>query len=573
MEFFINNIIVILFLPIWISFIIFFNNFADFSHSKKLTYIITFLNSLAGFIFSLGCLYYFVSDPMKTFEMNLMWLPFNDFSISFGILVDKLSCLFLSLFFFVNLVVQTYSYHYLIKNTSFHMFFIILNLFNFSVVSFLLSNNLIQSCIFLTLINAICYLFNNFSYNTIDVSNKTKNMFLLNGLSDICLFTSVVSFIYFILNYSQETDVSSLLFINLPMISLNVNSFVSNGIYLFLISLFLISIVIRMGIFPFHTGPLSLNKSLSCFSSIYIPIVILLLPIFLFIRIWPVFSFNENIFTYINYFILLSSIIFAICAIYQKRLNKVLIYLALSKFAIVFVILNLGYFDQALYIIICDVVTFTLLFLISGLVLYNFNYSDNLKYIKLNSKIPLVCFLIGIISLSNLFFAGFFSLKSISYNLLADKNIPLLIILDLVSFLVTFALFRLFFLLYNKDKTFDNKSQWIRLPIVVITLPLVLLCLFEKYFASEICSFKFNFISKIYMIFNIIAVIITYKLSQQNALINLKPKLVQNIAINNLYAQDFFFIFKRLYKFLCKVINKSPLYILNKISKREDKTV
>ena len=530
MEFFINNIIVILFLPIWISFIIFFNNFADFSHSKKLTYIITFLNSLAGFIFSLGCLYYFVSDPMKTFEMNLMWLPFNDFSISFGILVDKLSCLFLSLFFFVNLVVQTYSYHYLIKNTSFHMFFIILNLFNFSVVSFLLSNNLIQSCIFLTLINAICYLFNNFSYNTIDVSNKTKNMFLLNGLSDICLFTSVVSFIYFILNYSQETDVSSLLFINLPMISLNVNSFVSNGIYLFLISLFLISIVIRMGIFPFHTGPLSLNKSLSCFSSIYIPIVILLLPIFLFIRIWPVFSFNENIFTYINYFILLSSII-------------------------------------------CDVVTFTLLFLISGLVLYNFNYSDNLKYIKLNSKIPLVCFLIGIISLSNLFFAGFFSLKSISYNLLADKNIPLLIILDLVSFLVTFALFRLFFLLYNKDKTFDNKSQWIRLPIVVITLPLVLLCLFEKYFASEICSFKFNFISKIYMIFNIIAVIITYKLSQQNALINLKPKLVQNIAINNLYAQDFFFIFKRLYKFLCKVINKSPLYILNKISKREDKTV
>ena len=161
----------------------------------------------------------------------------------------------------------------------------------------------------------------------------------------------------------------------------------------------------------------------------------------------------------------------------------------------------------------------------------------------------------------------------ICFNLLADRNIPLLIILDVVSFLVTFALFRLFFLLYNKDKTFDNKSRWIKLPIVVITLPLLLLCLFEKYFASEICSFKFNFISKIYMIFNIIAVIITYKLSQQNALINIKPKIIQTIAINNLYAQDFFFIFKRLYKFLCKMINKSPLYILNKISKREDKTV
>ena len=75
------------------------------------------------------------------------------------------------------------------------------------------------------------------------------------------------------------------------------------------------------------------------------------------------------------------------------------------------------------------------------------------------------------------------------------------------------------------------------------------------------------------MIFNIIAVIITYKLSQQNALINIKPKIIQTIAINNLYINDFFFIFKRLYKFLCKMINKSPLYILNKISKREDKTV
>lgn len=573
MEFFINNIIVILFLPIWISFIIFFNNFADFSHSKKLTYIITFLNSLAGFIFSLGCLYYFIANPMKTFEMNLMWLPFNDFAISFGILIDKLSCLFLSLFFFINLIIQTYSYHYLINNTSFHMFFIILNLFNFSVVSFLLSNNLIQSCIFLILINAICYLFNNFSYNTIDVSNKTKNIFLLNGLSDICLLTSIVSFIYFILNYSQETDVSSLLFINLSMISLNVNSFVSNGVYIFLMSLFLISIIIRMGIIPFHTGPLSLNKSISCFSSIYIPIVILSLPIFLFIRIWSIFLYNENIFTYLNHFIILSSIIFAISAIYQIRLNKVLIYLALSKFALVFVILNLGYYKQALYITICDVITFALLFLISGLVLYNFNYSDNLKYIKLNSKIPLVCFLIGIMSLSNLFFAGFFSLKLISYNLLSDKNILLFIILNLISFLVTFASFRLFFLLYNKDKTFDNKSQWIRLPIVVLTLSLILLSCFEKYFTLEICSIKFNLISKIYLMFNIFAIIITYKLSQQNALINLKPKIIQNIAINNLYAQDFFFIFKRFYKFLCKIINIQSFCIFEKISKRENKTI
>ena len=573
MEFFINNIIVILFLPIWISFIIFFNNFADFSHSKKLTYIITFLNSLAGFIFSLGCLYYFIANPMKAFEMNLMWLPFNDFAISFGILIDKLSCLFLSLFFFINLTIQTYSYHYLIKNTSFHMFFIILNLFNFSVVSFLLSNNLIQSCIFLILINAICYLFNNFSYNTIDVSNKIKNIFLLNGLSDICLLTSIVSFIYFILNYSQDADVSSLLFINLSMISLNVNSFVSNGVYIFLMFLFLISIIIRLGIIPFHTGPLSLNKSLSCFSSIYIPIVILSLPIFLFIRIWPIFLYNENIFTYLNYFIILSSIIFAISAIYQIRLNKVLIYLALSKFALVFVILNLGYYKQALYITICDVITFALLFLISGLVLYNFNYSDNLKYIKLNSKIPLVCFLIGIVSLSNLFFAGFFSLKLISYNLLSDKNILLFIILNLISFLVTFASFRLFFILYNKDKTFDNKSQWIRLPIVILTLPLILLSCFEKYFTLEICSLKFNLISKIYLMFNILAIIITYKLSQQNALINLKPKLIQNIAINNLYANDFFFIIKRFYKFLCKIINIQPFCIFEKIRKREDKTI
>lgn len=573
MEFFINNIIVILFLPIWISFIIFFNNFADFSHSKKLTYFLTFLNSLAGFIFSLGCLYYFISNPQKTFEMNLMWLHFSDFSISFGMLIDKLSCLFLSLFFFINLIVQTYSYHYLIKNTSFHMFFILLNLFNFSVVSFLLSNNLIQSCIFLILLNAICYLFNNFSYNTIDVSNKTKNIFLLNGLSDICLIISMVSFIYFILNYSQETNVSSLLFINLSMISLNVNSFVSNVVYIFLISLFLISIIIRMGIIPFHIGPLSLNKSLSCFSSIYIPIIILSIPIFLFIRIWPIFSFNENIFTYFNPYILLSSIIFAICAIYQIRLNKVLIYLALSKFAIVFVILNLGYFYQALFMTIVDVITFALLFLISGLVLYNFNYSDNLKYIKLNSKIPLLCFLIGIISLSNLFFAGFFSLKSISYNLLNDKNILLLIILNIVSFLVTFASFRLFFILYNKDKTFDNKSQWIRLPIVFLTLSLIFLSYFEKYSTLEICSFRFNLISKIYLIFNIFAIIITYNLSKQNALINLKPKLIQNIAINNLYANDFFFLFKRFYKFLCKIINMKSFCIFGKIKKREDKTI
>ena len=216
---------------------------------------------------------------------------------------------------------------------------------------------------------------------------------------------------------------------------------------------------------------------------------------------------------------------------------------------------------------------FALLFLISGLVLYNFNYSDNLKYIKLNSKIPLLCFLIGIISLSNLFFAGFFSLKSISYNLLNDKNILLLIILNLVSFLVTFASFRLFFILYNKDKTFDNKSQWIRLPIVVLTLSLIFLSYFEKYSTLEICSIKFNLISKIYIIFNIFAIIITYKLSQQNSLINLKPKILQNIAINNLYANDFFFIFKRFYKFLCKIINMKPFCIFGKITKREDKTI
>ena len=139
--------------------------------------------------------------------------------------------------------------------------------------------------------------------------------------------------------------------------------------------------------------------------------------------------------------------------------------------------------------------------------------------------------------------------------------------------MVTFASFRLFFILYNKDKTFDNKSQWIRLPIVVLTLSLIFLSYFEKYSTLEICSIKFNLISKIYIIFNIFAIIITYKLSQQNSLINLKPKILQNIAINNLYANDFFFIFKRFYKFLCKIINMKPFCIFGKITKREDKTI
>lgn len=570
MEFFINNIIVIIFLPVWVSFIIFFNNFADFSHSKKLTYIITFLTSLTGFLFASGCFYYLLSNPMKTFEMNLMWLPFNDFSISFGILIDKLSCLFLSLFFFVNLIVQTYSYHYLIQNTSFHMFFIILNLFNFSIVSFLLSNNLIQSCVFFMLINAICYLFNNFSYNTIDVSNKTKNIFLLNSLSDICLLTASVSFIYFILNYSQDLDVSSLLFINLPMISLNVNSFVSNALYILLCMLFLISIIIRIGIFPFHTGPLSLNKSISCYSSIYIPIVILLLPMFLLMRIFPIFSLIDNIFYYINYLIIFSSIIFAICASYQIRLNKVLIYLSLSKFALVFAILNHGYFKPSIYIILVDIITLTLLFLISGLVLYNFNYSDNLKYIKLNSKIPLFCFLTGIISISGLFFAGYFSLKSILYSLIIEKNIGLFLIVNVITILITFASFRLFFILYNKGKTFDNKSAWIKLPIVILTIPLILLCCLEKHFMPGfICSLKYNIISKIYIIFNLLAIIMAYNLSKQNTLIILKPKFIQNLAINNLYAYDLFYLFKKIYKFLCKIINRLAFCIIEKNEKEK----
>ena len=104
MEFYADNILLIVFLPVWVCLIIISGIIFKITESKKLTLLLTLLSTFTGLIFSLNILNYVKTNNL-VLEKNFLCLSKGEINLYFGVLTDSTSAIFIVLLILISFIV------------------------------------------------------------------------------------------------------------------------------------------------------------------------------------------------------------------------------------------------------------------------------------------------------------------------------------------------------------------------------------------------------------------------------------------------------------------------------------
>ena len=227
MDFFVQNICMTIFFPLWVSLLILVGKFTGTLKSKKMILILTLISNVLCFLASCFVFAKVILNPNFIYENTIPFLSIKNINFEIGCYVDLISSFMLIILFTISLLVQIYAYFYMKNDKSFVRFFTFLNFFIFSMGGLLISPNLFQTYVFWELVGVASYLLIGFWYQKESAQFASKKAFLMNRIGDFCLLAGVIFISVILYNYAPSVDFVSAPFSKLDEIASSVYSYKS----------------------------------------------------------------------------------------------------------------------------------------------------------------------------------------------------------------------------------------------------------------------------------------------------------------------------------------------------------
>lgn len=577
-DFFIENIYTVILIPLWIFLVIVLGRFFNVVQSKKIISLITLSSTLYGLVFALGSFMYMLQTPDFSFENTYTFLKIQDFAVNFGVYVDNLSVIMLLLVTTISFIVQLYASKYMSKDKSFPRFFGYLNLFNFSMLGLVLSQNLIQNYVFWELVGVSSYLLIGFWYKKPSASNAARKAFLMNRIGDFGLLAGTIAVSYFMFQYSNEVSLAGVPFSEINDVGNYLYSYTNDFVFNVICGLMLLGSFAKSAQFPLHTWLADAMEGPTPVSALIHSATMVAAGVYLIARLYPIYSLSEGIMYFIAVIGLITALICAYFAITQNDFKRILAYSTSSQLGLMFLALGAGAYTGGLFHLITHAYFKSMLFLCSGIVIQCLHEQHDIRFmggVRKYLPIAAMCYLIGCLSASGLLFSGFFSKEMILTTLLENNHFKLSIGFLIVSLMTAFYMFRSYFIVFEGDfkgeKTPLKAPVTLNLPILILAVfTLVLGCLTHDGFEKFI---KFG----IYTVQNAKAVnplFISISVSLVGALLatvfygtKAKPfkiPVLYQLSYNRFYIDNFYdFLTKRIYYILGKVCAFVDSYIVD----------
>jgi len=465
-EIFLDNIYLVLLLPLWIFLIIMLGRFFSVYVNNKIICLLTLLSSAFGFILSTGALIKLPYD--KILETQIPIIKINDFIINAGLHVDRTALIFALVLYAISFCVQLFSVSYLKDEKKFYRFFALLNFFNFSMSALLFSPNLYQTYFFWELVGICSYLLIGFEYSKDKISVASKKVFIINRFGDTALIGAIILSSYFIYTYAPNKALTSLSFTDLNTVSTLVYAYATSPIYEIICSLFLISIFVKSAQFPFYTWLQDAMQAKLPVSALLHSATLVASGLFLGLRILPFLTLDTYFLKIISIIGILTTLICSLSACSQTNPKKTLAYSTSAQLGLMFFALgNLN---------IKAVIAFFVTHALIKSSLFMTLPSENEKWNYTKS----ILFLINGLSLSGLIFSGMIAKEMIT----AEISDFYLGIFAISSFLTAFYIFRIA-LYIQKSHGIDKKYPDLK-EILAIFILLGLNILFYIYLYNNI---------------------------------------------------------------------------------------
>lgn len=494
MEFFTDNILIIMFLPLWVSLLIIVNSLTSLTDSKRLTTVLTLFSTGIGLIFSLGLMWMFMKNNSAAIEDNVVWFNSGGLNFYLGILIDKISALFLIVLMSISLIVQLYSHGYMSNDSNFSRYYVYLNFFNFSMAGLILSSNLIQTYLFWELVGISSYLLIGFWLKKYSASQAAQKAFIVNRIGDCGFLIGIIVLIYFSVNYTNISGSQFLAFSNMQELSEQVYAISTDFVFYLVCILLFLGAMAKSAQFPLHVWLADAMEAPTPISALIHAATMVAAGIYLTVRLYPLFIMSSAVMDTILYIGLFTALVTAFFALTQTDVKRMLAYSTSSQLGLMFVGLGILAPSAALFHLSTHAFYKALLFLCAGIVIKYVHNTQNMKHMGgLRKHLPLcaICYLIGAFALSGICFSGFSSKESLIFAIYQKHSLPLLVTFLLISFMSAFYIFKSYFMIFEGKEKNEFTPKVIpvsmNLSIIILAIPSIILgYLLSKNFESFI---------------------------------------------------------------------------------------
>lgn len=443
-----DNIYLILLLPLWIFLIIMSARFFAVYVNNRIIYTLTLLSSFFGVLLCSVSLIKLTS----TIEQSFPFIKIGNFVLDFGLHVDKLSLIIALVLFLVSFLVQMFSVSYMKDEPKQYRYYAYLNMFNFSMAELIFSPNLFQMYFFWELVGVMSYLLIGFDYKNSVKSEASRRVFLTNRIGDTALLGGIIFSSYLMYNYSGNLSFAALSFEDMNAITTLISAYTDTPVFYLLCILFIIGAAVKSAQFPFYTWLQDAMEAKLPVSALLHSATMVAAGAYLLIRMLPLFTLEASVLQIIAWLGILTALICSILASIETHPKKVLAYSTSANFGLMFFAIGILNVKAALIFFVAHAFIKSMLFL---------SIDENENFVNY------ITFLLGGLSLSGLIFSGVIAKEFLFVSI---NNPVFSVIYCLTAFLTAFYIMRISLIMVQNKKLVNRINLAKYAPIAVLFL-------------------------------------------------------------------------------------------------------
>ena len=414
--------------------------------------------------------------------VSFEWLRFSDRLVAtLGILLDPVAVMMLVVVSFVSLMVHWYSLGYMQGEKGFQRYYAFLSLFTFSMMSLVITTNLVQMYIFWELVGISSYLLIGFYYTRPAAIAAAKKAFIVTRFADLGFLIGILLLSY----YAGTFDFGLIVGNHASSVGVVSSSFAGLKVVEWAMLLVFMGAAGKSAMFPLHIWLPDAMEGPTPVSALIHAATMVVAGVYLIARMFPVYYFHAPaVLSLIAYTGAFTSLFAAIIACTQTDIKRVLAFSTLSQIGYMMLSLGVsGYGQQdsagytaSLFHLFTHAMFKSLLFLAAGAVIHAVHENSILRMGGLRKYMPSThfAFLVGCLAIAGIpFFSGFYSKEEI---LIAawEHHKALFFVAWLVAGLTAFYMFRLYFTVFwGRDRYYhhpvNEAPRSMRIPLLVLS--------------------------------------------------------------------------------------------------------
>ena len=419
-----------------------------------------------SFLWAVFSFFALLGWPDHTFERTLYnWLPAGPFRMSdgtlgnlnvdVGFLLDPLSAVMLLVVTGVGFLIHVYSMGYMAHEEGYYRFFGYLNLFMFSMLVLILSNNYLMMFIGWEGVGLCSYLLIGFYFDRKSASDAGKKAFIVNRIGDAGFLLGVMLIV---------VTFGTLNFLEVTIEARSEDFNVSEGVMVAICLLLFVGAVGKSAQIPLYVWLPDAMEGPTPVSALIHAATMVTAGVYMVARSNALYVLAPSALAVVAVIGALTAIWAASIALVQTDIKRVLAYSTVSQLGYMFLACGVGAFTAGVFHLTTHAFFKALLFLGSGSVIHAMSGEQDMRKMGgLHDKIPVTYWTFGLATLSiagTPLLAGFVSKDEILWSAFSGPfNNKLLWFIGVVTAgLTAFYMFRLLFMTFWGSPRYSEET-------------------------------------------------------------------------------------------------------------------